>query len=218
MSWKDALIEQTKAAYNATEGLLGMLDDEDLSWQPASGENWMSVGQLLEHLAESCGMLMRFFVTDAWDLSDNGMLPAEKMPTIGSLTEARERLARDRTGRPRFRWTDILIVVAYAIVLLWLAVVLTGPPNNMIEFGLQHMFGRHDLSAAQLNGAVFVLVDLSGVDLSGANLSDAYPRGIDLRKANLRGADLSWAIVSGAQLTKAACLKSATKPDGSVHE
>ena len=96
MSWKGTLTEQTKAAYHATEGLIALLSEEDLNWKPPSGENWMTVGQLLEHLAESCGILMRWFVTDAWDLSDNEMLPAEKMKTIGSLAEAKERLAADR--------------------------------------------------------------------------------------------------------------------------
>jgi len=96
MGWKDTLTEQTKGAYKATEGLIGLLSDDDLAWKPATGENWMTLGQLLEHLAESCGILMRWFVTDEWDLSDNDMVPAEKMKTIGSLAKAKERLAADK--------------------------------------------------------------------------------------------------------------------------
>ena len=60
MGWKDALTEQTKGAYAAAEGLISLLSEEDLGWKPASGENWMTVGQLLEHLVESCGLLTPF--------------------------------------------------------------------------------------------------------------------------------------------------------------
>jgi len=96
MGWKDGLTEQTKSAYKAAEGLIAMLHEENLDWKPPTGENWMTVGQLLEHLVNSCGLLMRWFVTDAWDLSHNEMLPAEKMKTIGSLVEAKDRLAKDK--------------------------------------------------------------------------------------------------------------------------
>ncbi len=52
MSWKTVLVEQVKGAYRAAEGLLELVEDEQLSWKPESGENWMTVGQLLNHMAD----------------------------------------------------------------------------------------------------------------------------------------------------------------------
>ena len=55
MDWKTILIEQVKDAYRAAEGLLELVDDQQLSWKPESGENWMTTGQLLNHMADACG-------------------------------------------------------------------------------------------------------------------------------------------------------------------
>lgn len=96
MGWKDTLTQQTKGAYKATEGLIDLLTDDDLGWKPATGENWMTIGQLLEHLSESCGTLMRSFVTGEWNLPEGGMQPADKLPTIANLDEAKQRLAADK--------------------------------------------------------------------------------------------------------------------------
>jgi uncharacterized damage-inducible protein DinB len=96
MGWKETLTEQTKTAYKATEGLISLLSEGDLDWKPATGENWMTVGQLLAHLSESCGTLMRSFVTGEWDLPEEGAGTAETLPAIGSLAEAKERLAADK--------------------------------------------------------------------------------------------------------------------------
>jgi len=96
MGWKDTLVEQTQSAYKAVEGLMALLTDEELAWKPATGENWMTVGQLLEHLVESCGVLMRSFVTGEWDLPEEGMPSADELPTVGSVAEAKKRLAGDK--------------------------------------------------------------------------------------------------------------------------
>jgi hypothetical protein len=66
----------------------------------------MTMGQLLKHLADGCGAPFRGFVTGDWgmpegmdvkDLAPEDMLPpAEKMPTIDSVAEAKELLAADK--------------------------------------------------------------------------------------------------------------------------
>ena len=77
-----------------------------MDWKPSDGSNWMKTGQLLMHLTISCGAPMRGFVTGDWGLPDGVDIddvsqaellpPAEKLPTIGNVSEAKEFLAEDR--------------------------------------------------------------------------------------------------------------------------
>ena len=77
-----------------------------MDWKPATGENWMNTGQLLKHIADGNGPGFKGFATGDWDMPEGlnleemdpeAMLPpAEKMPTVESVAEARELLARDR--------------------------------------------------------------------------------------------------------------------------
>lgn len=106
MNWTVLLTQEMTATYRATENLMAMLTDDDLDWKPATGENWMTVGQLLHHINGSCGMCCRGFVTGDWGAPEapeqNGpeaghQLPtAAQMPTVASLAAAREGLAADR--------------------------------------------------------------------------------------------------------------------------
>jgi hypothetical protein len=106
MNWTQLLTAEMNANYGPTEKMLGLLKDSDLNWKPATGENWMTVGQLLAHLNSACGMCCQGFVTGDWGLpsgdcegeaGQEAMLPpAEKMPSIKSVAEARTALAADR--------------------------------------------------------------------------------------------------------------------------
>ncbi len=106
MNWTEMLKSQAEAAYQATEGLMGMVDEDDLDWKPSSGSNWMTMGQLLKHLTEACGAACRGFVTGDWGLPegvdpndmppDQMIPPAEALPTIDSVAAAREALAADK--------------------------------------------------------------------------------------------------------------------------
>jgi len=106
MNWTDVLQQHVEETYRATEGLLGLVDDDALGWKPASGANWMTTGQLLKHITTACGACFKGFVTGDWgmpeglspeDLSPEDMLPsAEKMPASASVAEAREELAADK--------------------------------------------------------------------------------------------------------------------------
>ncbi len=104
MNWTELLNREVGGTFNATYGLVGMLDDKALGWKPSSGDNWMTVGQLLEHLTIACGFCMRGFVTGQWcpdersqEQMDAGemMPPAEKLPSAPSVADALKRLKED---------------------------------------------------------------------------------------------------------------------------
>jgi len=106
MNWTDLLKAQVDSTYRATEGLLGMVEEKNLSWRPETGHNWMSMGQLLAHIPTACGACMKGFVTGDWnmpgagdvsEMSPDEMLPsADKMPSAKSVAEARKALAADK--------------------------------------------------------------------------------------------------------------------------
>jgi uncharacterized damage-inducible protein DinB len=106
MNWKDLLKREIESSYQLTEGLINLVDENNLGWKPAAENNWMTLGQLLMHLMDACGAPIRGFVTGDWGLpegldisklSPEEMLPpAEKLPTINSVSEAKKRLAADK--------------------------------------------------------------------------------------------------------------------------
>lgn len=106
MDWKEMLKAEMESAYRSAEGLMDMVDEERLDWKPSSGSNWMTTGQLLRHIGDACGAPCRSFVTGDWGLPpgvDPSQLkpeemipPAEHLPTVKSVAEARTLLATDR--------------------------------------------------------------------------------------------------------------------------
>jgi uncharacterized damage-inducible protein DinB len=103
MNWTELIKSEIETTYPVTEALIDMVDEADLDWKPAAGSNWMTVGQLLQHLTDSCGAAMRGFVTGDWGMPPEGeasaedmMPPAEMLPTIGSIDECKRLLAEDR--------------------------------------------------------------------------------------------------------------------------
>jgi uncharacterized damage-inducible protein DinB len=106
MNWTELLTSNTQLTYRVTEGLLDMVDDETLDWKPATGDNWMTTGQLLQHLTTACGFCFRGFLTGDWtppegyETPEPGegetMPPAEKLPTAESVARVKELLAADK--------------------------------------------------------------------------------------------------------------------------
>ena len=106
MKWTELLPSQMEETYTVTDNLMAMLKDEELTWKPATGDNWMTVGQLLMHLTTACGMCCRGFVTGDWGLPEGAsfddipkeeMMPsADNLPTVESVAQAREALAADK--------------------------------------------------------------------------------------------------------------------------
>ena len=106
MNWTQLLTAEIETAYTTTANLLEKVDPDSLNWKPASGSNWMTVGQLLKHLTEACGASCKAFVTGDWglppgvkfeDLSPGEMLPpAEKLPAVTTVDEAKKALWSDK--------------------------------------------------------------------------------------------------------------------------
>jgi len=100
MNWSQLLESQVESAYRAADGLMKLVDEGSLGWRPTGGKNWMTTGQLLEHMTSACGACCKGFVTGDWGVGDasvEDMAPSsEKMPSAKSVKEARERLAADR--------------------------------------------------------------------------------------------------------------------------
>jgi uncharacterized damage-inducible protein DinB len=106
MNWTELLKKEAEMAYRATLGLLDLVDEDRLDWRPETGDNWMSVAQLLHHQTNACGFCCRGFVTGDWsmpdgmdvsEMSDDEMLPpAEALPAVESVAQARELLVADK--------------------------------------------------------------------------------------------------------------------------
>lgn len=105
MNWTQMLRAQMEDAYRCADGLMALVDDDALGWKPAGGENWMTTGQLLEHMDMACGWCCRGFVTGEWGMPGaaggeappDDMLPsAQQMPSAESVAAARGKLAADR--------------------------------------------------------------------------------------------------------------------------
>jgi uncharacterized damage-inducible protein DinB len=106
MKWTELLKSEIETAYATTAKLMDKVDPGSLTWKPATGGNWMTVGQLLMHLSNSCGAGCKGFVTADWGLPpgkkledlppEEMMPPAEKLPTIESVEQAKKLLAEDK--------------------------------------------------------------------------------------------------------------------------
>ncbi len=106
MDWKTLLKEEIDGVYANTEHVMTLSEDLPLDWKPQHENNWMTTGQLLKHITNSCGQAIRGFVTGDWglpegidiqDIPPDEMLPkAEKMPAVESVAEAKRLLAEDK--------------------------------------------------------------------------------------------------------------------------
>jgi len=106
VNWTQLLKSEIESTYASTARLLDKVDPDSLAWKPATGGNWMTVGQLLEHITYACGTTSMGFVSGDWglpegmkveDLKPEEMLqPAENLATAGSVEEAKTKLAEDK--------------------------------------------------------------------------------------------------------------------------
>ncbi len=107
MTLVQVLHDEAERTYGVAERLFDRVEDRDLSWTPPTGRNWMTVGRLLRHCAEfGCGKAVQGFVHGDWGLSEgtpiedlassNHVPPAEALPTVESVDQARRLLAEDR--------------------------------------------------------------------------------------------------------------------------
>jgi uncharacterized damage-inducible protein DinB len=107
MNWTQLLKDEIESTYATTARLLDKVDPGRLDWKPGSGSNWMTVRQLLKHIGNACGSGCKGFVTGDWglppgvkmeDMAAEEMLPpAEKLPGVESIEEAKKLLIEDKT-------------------------------------------------------------------------------------------------------------------------
>lgn len=106
MEWKPLLHGTFEYQYGVAEKLMNLAENEKLDWKPETGSNWMTLGQLLRHISDACGMPCKGFATGDWgmpegmdmeNMSPEDMLPpAEKLPAVSSVQEAKDLLAADK--------------------------------------------------------------------------------------------------------------------------
>lgn len=108
MTLKQVLFEEAEANYSIAKKLFRRVSDHELSWTPAAGGNWMSMGQLLMHCASyGCGKAIQGFVKGDWGVpessgtdaltSEDHVPPVAALPSVVSVEQALELLASDRS-------------------------------------------------------------------------------------------------------------------------
>ncbi len=98
MTLIEVLKQDAESMFGVTEALFRKVDPAALGWKPATGNNWMTVGQVVMHCTSACGAPIKAFLTGDWglpegmkfeDLKPEDMLPpAEKLPAAESMEQA----------------------------------------------------------------------------------------------------------------------------------
>lgn len=106
MNWTQFLTKEIETIYSTTEKLMGQVDPDSFGWKPATGSNWMTVGQLLKHLTDACGAPAKGLITGDWGLPeevkmedlppDEAFPPAEKLPALSCVDDAKRLLVEDK--------------------------------------------------------------------------------------------------------------------------
>lgn len=171
MALKDLLRDEADHAYQVAQALFKMVDGESLGWKPATGSNWMTVGQLLMHCSSACGAGIRGFVTGDWGLPEGmtfedlppeqGLPPAEKMPAAESVEQALELLEKDRAVAHEYvDQLDEAALTGAKTAAPW------GGPELTLFQHLLHMVGHLE----QHKGQLFYYLKLQGRDVNTFHL------------------------------------------------
>ncbi len=107
MTLKDILLNEAEKVYIITKNLFALVSNNELQWMPASGKNWMTVGQLMMHCAGfGCGKAIQGFVKGDWGLPEGSNMedlneedhvpPQTALPGVENVEEAIRLLEEDR--------------------------------------------------------------------------------------------------------------------------
>lgn len=106
MNWTELLTCGVEDAYGVATKLMDLVDKDKLTWKPPTGQNWMTTGQVLHHMTNACGATFKGFVTGDWGMPagagasetapEEMLPPAEKLPTVKSVAEAKKLLGEDK--------------------------------------------------------------------------------------------------------------------------
>ncbi|MFQ5875421.1 MAG: DinB family protein [Dehalococcoidia bacterium] len=171
MDLTDVLKQEAEDAYAVTEKLFQLVDTDKLNWKPATGNNWMTVGQLLMHCTNACGPAIKGFITGDWglpeglsfeDLPPDQMLPpAEKLPTVESVEQALELLAADKQVALHY-----LAEAGEQNLLSQKSAAPWGGPEVTLFQHLYHMIAH----LGQHKGQLFYYLKLLGRDVNTSDL------------------------------------------------
>ena len=172
MTLTDVLLQEAEATYIITKKLFHRVANSELSWTPAMGTNWMTVGQLMMHCANfGCGKAVQGFVKGDWGLpegteledlgTENHVLPVNVLPSVESVEQALALLAKDRN------MTLSCIAEAGEAKLLGKAVAAPWGGTKFTLFQhLLHMIAH----LAQHKGQLFYYLKMMGKDLNTIDL------------------------------------------------
>lgn len=171
MTLNEILEQDASGVYRTAEGLFRLVDDSELGWKPATGSNWMTVGQLLKHCTEACGKTVQGFVTEDWgmpagsspeDLPPEEIIPgAESLPSASSVAEALRLLAEDRTLAMK-----LFSEVSEDRLLNERSAPPWGGPERTLYQHLNEMIWH----LGQHKGQLFYYLKLQGKDVNSMNL------------------------------------------------
>jgi uncharacterized damage-inducible protein DinB len=171
MSLTDVLKQEAELSYDVTEKLFNLVDADKMDWKPSTGSNWMTMGQLLLHCTNSCGMGIKGFITGDWGLPegmkfedippDEMLPPAKKMPAVESIEQAQKLLAEDKQTTLRY-----LSEVSEEDLLTKKSAPPWGGPEVSLFQHLYHMIGHLE----QHKGQLFYYLKLLGKDVNTTNL------------------------------------------------
>ncbi len=169
---KQVLLHRTNNTYDITEKLFSRITDDELSWVPPAGENWMTTGQLMMHCASfGCGKAVQGFIKGDWGLPEASdsvnddavqhVPPPELLPTVERVEQALRLLAEDRCLAVRcISEAEEADLLAKRCVAPW-----GGPENSLFEHLLlmiEHL--------AQHKGQLFYYLKLMGKHVDTADL------------------------------------------------
>ena len=172
MTLKYILLEEAKTTYAITDKLFRRVTDGDLSWKPATGKNWMTMGQLLMHCASfGCGKAIQGFVKGDWGIPEGVELkdlnasqhvpPVTMLLSVDSVKQALELLANDRNLALRcIEETEKAKLLAEKITAPW-----GGPEASLFQHLL--LMIAH---LTQHKGQLFYFLKLMGNDINTSDL------------------------------------------------
>jgi hypothetical protein len=171
MALVEILRQEADSMYGVTEALFKLVEPGMLGWKPATGQNWMTVGQLVMHCTNSCGMGIKGFVTGDWglpegvrfeDMKPEAMLPpASTMPSVESVEQAVHLLAEDKALALRQLCSvDEAKLLTDRCPAPW-----GGPPVTLFQH-LYNMVGH----LGQHKGQLFYYLKLMGQDVNTSHL------------------------------------------------
>lgn len=171
MTLTDVLTQDAESMYAATEALFRQVDPKQLDWKPATGRNWMTTAQLLQHCSDACGSNIKGFVTGDWGLpegmsfedmpADQALPSAETMPAAESVEAALAALAEDKAAAMKYlseAGEENLLARRFAAP--W-----GGPERTLF----QHLHWMID-HLAQHKGQLFYYLKLQGKDVNTGHL------------------------------------------------